>query len=170
MLTATPLPSGRGGAVVSHIVITDRKRAEAQLARYAREREELFEEVSTPVVPVLEGVLVVPLVGSLDTVRMERATKAALAEVARTGARAIILDITGARVVDSHAVANLGNLVAALKLVGAEALVTGVSAYAAQSLVGLGVELEGLRTHRTLAQALAWLIKNRGARNGRMRQ
>ena len=142
----------------------ERKRADEALKAYAREREQMFEEVSTPVVPVLEGVLVLPLIGSLDTFRMERATKAALQEVARTGARAIILDITGARVVDSHAVANLGNLVAALKLVGAEALVTGVGAHAAQSLVGLGLDLQGLRTHRTLAQALSWLIKQRGAK------
>ena len=143
----------------------ERKRADEALKAYAREREQMFEEVSTPVVPVLEGVLVLPLIGSLDTVRMERATKAALTEVARTGARAIILDITGARVVDSHAVANLGNLVAALKLVGAEALVTGVGAHAAQSLVGLGLDLQGLRTHRTLAQALSYLIKRRAARH-----
>jgi anti-anti-sigma regulatory factor len=96
---------------------------------------------------------------------MERATKAALHEVTRTGARAIIIDITGARVVDAHAVANLGNLVAALRLVGAEAVVTGVGAQAAQSLVGLGLDLRGLRTHRTLAQALAAFIRG-GARSG----
>jgi len=163
MLYATPLPGARGGAVVSHIDITDRKRAEQALAEHARERERMLEEVSTPVVPVLEGVLVLPLIGSLDTLRMERATRAALQEVTRTGARAIIIDITGARVVDSHAVANLGNLVAALKLVGAEASVTGVGAHAARSIVGLGLDLQGMRTHRTLAQALATLIKS-GAR------
>jgi PAS domain S-box-containing protein len=140
----------------------ERKRADEALKEYARQRERMFEEVSTPVVPVLEGVLVLPLIGSLDTVRMERATRAALQEVTRTGARAIIIDITGARVVDSHAVANLCNLVAALRLVGAEAAVTGVGAHAAQSLVGLGVDLQGLRTHRTLAQALAALINRQG--------
>jgi PAS domain S-box-containing protein len=141
----------------------ERKRADEALKEYARERERMFEEVSTPVVPVLDGVLVLPLVGSLDTTRMEQATKAALQEVTRTGARAIIIDITGARVADSSAVANLGNLVAALRLVGADAVVTGVTAHAAQSLVGLGLDLQGLRTHRTLAQALATLIRD-GAR------
>lgn len=166
MFARRPLPDDTLEALssVSNTIAQgiERKRADEALKAYARERERMFEEVSTPVVPVLEGVLVVPLVGSLDTRRMERATKAALEEVTRTGARAVILDITGARVVDSHAVANLGNLVAALKLVGAEALVTGVSAHAAQSLVGLGLDLQGLRTHRTLAQALARLIKSRG--------
>jgi len=143
----------------------ERKRVEAQLARLSEERERMFEEVSTPVVPVLPGVLVLPLIGSLDTLRMTRAIDAALNEVRRTGARACIIDITGARIIDSHAVANLGNLVSALRLIGAEAIVTGVSAHAAQSLVGLGLDLQGMRTHRTLAQALAALINARRVSN-----
>ncbi|MBC7933023.1 MAG: GAF domain-containing protein, partial [Rubrivivax sp.] len=143
----------------------ERKRAEESLATIAHEREMMIEEVSTPVVPVLEGVLVLPLIGSLDTVRMERATRAALAEVTRQGARACIIDITGARIEDSRAVANLTNLVGAIRLVGAESYVTGVGARAAQSLVGLGLDLEGLRTYRTLAQAIAAIIESRGANN-----
>jgi PAS domain S-box-containing protein len=159
LLYANPLPRERGGAVVSHINITERKRAEHELERLSRERGEMIEEVSTPVVPVLEGVLVLPLIGSLDTARMQRATQAALDEVRRTAARALIIDITGARLIDSHAVANLSNLVQALRLVGAEAIVTGVGAHAAQSIVGLGLDLGRVRTHRTLAQALAALIR-----------
>lgn len=143
-----------------------RKRMEEQLVLLSDERERMLEEVSTPVVPVLPGVLVLPLIGSLDTLRMERATTAALGEVTRTGARVCIIDITGARIIDSHAVANLGNLVSALRLVGAEAIVTGIGAHAAQSLVGLGLDLQGMRTHRTLAQALAALINARGISSG----
>jgi PAS domain S-box-containing protein len=138
----------------------ERRRAEEALAELLSEREQTIEEVSTPVVPVLEGVLVLPLIGSLDTRRAERATRAALAEVTRQGARVLILDITGARIVDSHAVSRLTNLVQALKLVGAEAYVTGVGAQVAQTLVGLGLDVRGLRTFRTLAQALDALIGN----------
>ncbi|HEX8148051.1 MAG TPA: PAS domain S-box protein [Pyrinomonadaceae bacterium] len=144
----------------------ERRRAEEALAELLREREQTIEEVSTPVVPVLEGVLVVPLIGSLDTERTSRATRAALTEVTRQGARVCILDITGARLVDSHAVANLTNLVRALKLVGAEAYVTGVGAQVAQTLVGLGLDMRGLRTYRTLAQALAALLEGKGRRAG----
>jgi PAS domain S-box-containing protein len=140
--------------------IEEQKQMEALLARLNEERERMIEEVSTPVVPVLEGVLVLPLIGSLDTVRMERATHAALHEVTRTGARCCIIDITGARIIDSHAVSNLSNLMMALKLVGAEAIVTGIGVHAAQSLVGLGLDLQGMRTHRTLAQALSALISD----------
>ncbi|HYN86823.1 MAG TPA: GAF domain-containing protein [Pyrinomonadaceae bacterium] len=161
LLHVSPLRLGRGGAVVSHINITERKRAEQALKALNQERERMLEEVSTPLVPVLEGVLVMPLIGSLDTARMQRATQAALAEVSRTGARACIIDITGARIIDSQAVANLSNLVLALRLTGAEAVVTGVSAHAAQSIVGLGLDLGGLRTHRTLAQALSSLLGER---------
>src|SRR6185369_12011502 len=63
----------------------ERKRAEEALAELLSEREQMIEEVSTPVVPVLEGVLVLPLIGSLDTSRAERATRAALEEVTRQG-------------------------------------------------------------------------------------
>jgi PAS domain S-box-containing protein len=143
----------------------ERRRAEERLAELLREREQTLEEVSTPVVPVLEGVLVLPLIGSLDTERTAKATRAALTEVRRQGARVCILDITGARLVDSNAVANLTNLVQALKLVGAEACVTGVGAQVAQTLVGLGLDMRGLRTYRTLAQALAALLDNQRRRS-----
>jgi PAS domain S-box-containing protein len=138
----------------------ERKRAEEALSELLSEREQALEEVSTPVVPVLEGVLVLPLIGSLDTLRAERATRAALTEVVRQGARVLILDITGARLIDSHAVSRLTSLIQALKLVGADAYVTGVGAHVAQTLVGLGLDMQGIRTFRTLAQALATLIGN----------
>lgn len=141
----------------------ERRRAEEAVAALLHEREQTIEEVSTPVVPVLEGVLVLPLIGLLDSRRTARATRAALAEVTRQGARVCIIDITGARMVDSHAVANLTNLVQALKLVGAEACVTGVGAQVAQTLVGLGLDMRGLRTYRTLAQAIAALLGGRRA-------
>ncbi|MBV9211895.1 MAG: PAS domain S-box protein [Acidobacteria bacterium] len=144
--------------------VTERKRAEEELRRLYHERELMLEEVSTPLVPVWRGVLAMPLIGSLDTERMQRATDAALGEVVRTGARACIIDITGARIIDSQAVSNLDRLVSSLRLIGAEAIVTGVTAHAAQTLVGLGVDFAGMRTHRTLAEALAELIKNHSDR------
>jgi PAS domain S-box-containing protein len=139
--------------------IEERKRVEEMQTRINHERELLLEEVSTPVVPVWRGVLILPIVGSLDTKRMQRATEAAMSEVMRTNAHACIIDITGARIVDSHAVSNLSNLVSALKLIGAEAIVTGVTAHAAHTLVGLGVDFTGMKTRRTLAEALADIIK-----------
>jgi PAS domain S-box-containing protein len=145
--------------------IEEQKRLEERLAESSRQREQMLEEVSTPVVPVWRGVLALPLIGSLDTLRMQRATEAALGAAMRTGARAIIIDITGARIVDSHAVANLGNLVMSLKLIGAEAIVTGVGAHASQTLVRLGVDLTGMRTSRTFAEALASLIKSQQSNN-----
>ena len=138
--------------------IEEQKRAEAALEQINEERAAMIEEVSTPIVPVWRGVLALPIIGSLDTERMQRATQAALDEVMRSGARACIIDITGARIVDTQAVANLNSLVMALRLIGAEAIVTGIKAQAAQSLVGLGVDFSNMRTHRTLAEALASLI------------
>jgi PAS domain S-box-containing protein len=150
----------------------ERKRAEVvlleqkdALARLNEERGRMIEEVSTPVVPVWRGVLILPIVGSLDTERMQRATESAMREVMRTNAHSCIIDITGARIVDTQAVANLGNLVSALKLIGAEAIVTGVTAHAAHTLVGLGVDFTGMKTRRTLAGALASIIKSQPQSN-----
>ncbi len=160
-----PILDGDGrklGAVVAMHDITERKHAEEERARFVLDRamrEQMLEELSTPLVPVWKDVLVLPIIGSLDTERMERATDAALREVTKTCARVCIIDITGARIIDSHAVAQLSNLVSALKLIGAEALVTGIGAHAAHSLVTLGLDLQGMRTHRTLAEALAAIIK-----------
>lgn len=169
MFARQPLPDDTLEALasVANVIAQgiERRRAEERLAELLREREQTIEEVSTPVVPVLEGVLVVPLIGSLDTERTARATRAALQEVTRQGARVCILDITGARLVDSLAVANLTNLVHALKLVGADACVTGVGAQAAKTLVGLGLDMRGLRTYRTLAQAIAALLDNQRRRS-----
>jgi GAF domain-containing protein/anti-anti-sigma regulatory factor len=135
------------------------------LARLNEERGRMIEEVSTPVVPVWRGVLILPIIGSLDTERMQRATETAMNEVMRTGAHSCIIDITGARIVDSHAVSNLSNLVRALRLIGAEAIVTGVTAHAAHTLVGLGVDFTGMKTRRTLAEALADIIKSQTQAN-----
>ena len=170
MFARAPLPDDTLEALasVANVIAQgiERRRAEEALAALLRAREQTIEEVSTPVVPVLEGVLVLPLIGSLDTERTSRATRAALTEVTRQGARVCILDITGARLVDSHAVANLTNLVMALRLVGADAFVTGVGAQVAQTLVRLGLDMRGLRTYRTLAQALADLLSRGGGRAG----
>jgi PAS domain S-box-containing protein len=145
--------------------IEEQKQLEERLEEISRQREQMLAEVSTPVVPVWRGVLALPLIGSLDTLRMQRATEAALGAVMRTGASAIIIDITGARIIDSHAVASLGNLVMSLKLIGAETIVTGVGAHASQTLVRLGVDLTGMRTSRTFGEALASLIKSQQNNN-----
>ncbi|MFL6286331.1 MAG: PAS domain-containing protein [Pyrinomonadaceae bacterium] len=169
--TALPEDTLEALASVSNVIAQgiERKRVEDALAELLSAREQTIEEVSTPVVPVLKGVLVLPLIGSLDTSRAERATRAALTEVTRQGARVCIIDITGARIVDSHAVMRLTSLVQALKLVGADAYVTGVGAQVAQTLVGLGLDMQGIRTFRTLAQALATLI-DKGARGNAPRR
>ncbi len=143
--------------------ITERKRAEEALAAYARDRELMLEEVSTPVVPIWQGVLLIPLVGSLDTKRMQQATRAALDQTMRTNARYCIIDITATRIVDTQAVANLSNLVVSLKLVGCDAVVTGVTAQTARVLVQLGLDLTQMRTQRTLAEALASIIKTQSS-------
>ena len=102
----------------------------------------------------------VPLVGSLDEERAERIAAAVLSGVAARGARTVILDITGIRKVDSAAVEGLIRTVHAVRLLGAEVMLTGVRADVARLLVELGVEL-GIPTFSTLQQGIAKALRSR---------
>ena len=119
----------------------------------------LLAEVLTPTLPVWPGVLVVPIVGILDTFRMNQTIDNTLNEVVRVKAQYCILDITGARVIDDEALVNLTRLVKMLKLVGAEPIVTGVGPAAAQSLVELQAQEKNFTVYHTLAEALARIIQ-----------
>lgn len=129
------------------------------LARQQQEaivRENLLRtirEMSSPVLPILEGILVMPIVGTLDSERARRVVEDLLAGIERERARAIIIDITGLAVVDT-AVANvLVQAAQAARILGAEPILVGITAAVAETLVQLGVEMR-LRTAATLQEGL----------------
>ena len=106
-----------------------------------------------------------PLVGTLDDKRSAQISTALLEAVRCEGARVVLVDITGCTVVDTFTAAHLINAVRSVRLLGAEAVVTGVSAHVASDLVNLGVRLEDIRTRRRLADGLRLaleLVKKEG--------
>jgi rsbT co-antagonist protein RsbR len=111
-------------------------------------------ELSTPILDLWEGVLTLPMVGVIDTQRALEMTEQLLARVVETGARHVIIDITGVEVVDTSTADHLIKLTRAARLLGAKCVVTGIGPNIARTLVGMGVELEGLRTMRTLREGL----------------
>jgi rsbT co-antagonist protein RsbR len=131
-----------------------RAEAQAQLRREAEEQRALVRGMSVPVLPVSDGTLVVPLVGDLDTQRLADLQAQTLAAVERSGARRIVLDITGVPIVDTQVAKGLVQAVLALRLLGAEASLVGIRPEVAQTLVGLGVGLGDLATYRDLETAL----------------
>ncbi|MBK8714384.1 MAG: STAS domain-containing protein [Deltaproteobacteria bacterium] len=110
--------------------------------------------LSTPIIDVWEGVVTLPLVGVIDTQRAVEMTERLLARIVESGARAVIIDLTGVEVVDTATADHLVRLTRAAGLLGARCFVTGIGPNIARTLVGMGVDLGGVRTMRTLKEAL----------------
>ncbi len=111
-------------------------------------------ELQTPVIQVWEGILALPIVGSLDTARSQQMTEALLEKIVQTSSDVVILDITGVPVIDTAVAKHLLEIVAAARLLGAEVLIVGINTRAAMTLVHLGVDLEGVTTRTTMAKGL----------------
>ena len=111
-------------------------------------------EMSTPVVPLQEGVIVMPLVGMIDAERARQVMAALLAGVEAQRARVILVDITGVPVVDEEVAHSLIQAMRSAQLLGAEPILVGLRPEVAQTIVALGVNLEGLTTCGDLQQGL----------------
>ena len=106
--------------------------------------------------------MVMPLIGTMDTQRAAQVLDTALAGAQPAAARVVILDITGMRHVDTSVAATLINAGKALRLLGTQAVLTGIRAEVAQTLVQLGVSLDGLITRSTLQSGIAYALQRVG--------
>lgn len=116
---------------------------------------EVIRQASTPIVPVVQGIHVVPLVGMFDAFRAELLTEKLLHEVARVHARTVILDISGVPVFDTEAAQMIIRLTRTVRLLGTKVVVVGMSSANARTIVELGVDLSGLETLGTLQDGVA---------------
>jgi rsbT co-antagonist protein RsbR len=142
-----------------HTVKTFQKSREDIINRQQREMLEL----STPVVKLWDGILALPMIGTLDSSRTQVVMENLLQKVVETGAQIAILDITGVPTVDTLVAQHLLKTVTALRLMGAEAIISGVRPQIAQTIVHLGVDLQGVTTKANLADALALALKRTGS-------
>ena len=127
----------------------------------ARQQQEML-ELATPVVQLWQGILAVPLIGTLDSARTQVVMENLLQSIVDTGASIAIIDITGVPTVDTMVAQHLLKTVSAARLMGAECIISGIRPQIAQTIVHLGVELQGIVTKATLADAFAIAL----ARNG----
>jgi rsbT co-antagonist protein RsbR len=118
------------------------------------EQRRTISELQTPVLQVWQGVLALPIVGSLDTARAQEMNERLLDRIVETGSEIVILDITGVPVIDTAIAKHLLETVAAARLLGAEVLIVGMSTRTALTLVHLGLDLRGVTTRTTLAKGL----------------
>ncbi|MBD0372588.1 MAG: response regulator [Pyrinomonadaceae bacterium] len=139
--------------LVKPCVVDDLKLTVRRALEHKQQRTHIS-ELSSPVVEIWDRILLLPVVGALDDARAAQMSGTMLETARRTGAEVIIIDITGCTVMDTHVAAHLINAVHSARLLGAHAIITGVSAMVAANLVTLGVELEGITTRRRLADGL----------------
>ena len=124
----------------------------------ARQQAEML-ELSTPVVKLWEGILALPLIGTLDSERTQVVMENLLEEIVRTGAAIAIIDITGVPTVDTLVAQHLLKTVAAARLMGAECIISGIRPQIASTIVHLGVDLGDVSTKATLADAFAIALR-----------
>lgn len=123
---------------------------------------EAVQELSTPIIPVYSGVLVLPLVGRLDSARAQNITEALLETIAREQAELVLMDITGVAVVDTSVANHLLQTAHAASLLGSQVVLVGISAEIAQTLVQLGVDLGKLVTLSNLQSGLEYALDRQG--------
>jgi rsbT co-antagonist protein RsbR len=126
-----------------------------------RQQQEML-ELSTPVVTLWEGILALPLIGTLDSARTQVVMESLLQRIVDTGSRIAILDITGVPTVDTLVAQHLLKTVAAARLMGADCIISGIRPQIAQTIVHLGVDLNSVTTKATLADAFAVALRRLG--------
>jgi rsbT co-antagonist protein RsbR len=127
-----------------------------------RQQQELL-ELSTPVVKLWDGILALPLIGTLDSARTQVVMENVLQKIVDTGASIAIIDITGVPTVDTLVAQHLMKTIAAARLMGADCIISGIRPQIAQTIVHLGVNLEDVTTKATLADAFVLALARTGA-------
>ena len=126
------------------------------------EQAETLLELSTPVVKLWEGVVALPLVGTLDSARTQVVMEALLQALVDTGSAHAIIDITGVAAVDTQVAQHLLKTVQAARLLGADCIISGIRPQIAQTVVGLGIEFGDIHTKSSLSDALLLALRSSG--------
>ncbi|SDE10953.1 rsbT co-antagonist protein RsbR [Massilia sp. PDC64] len=127
----------------------------------ARQQRELL-ELSTPVISLWEGILALPLIGTLDSARAQVVMENLLEKIVASGAHTAIIDITGVPTVDTLVAQHLLKTIAAARLMGAHCILSGIRPQIAQTIVHLGIDLEAVPTKATLADAFMAAVGQAG--------
>ncbi|GAB4430863.1 MAG: hypothetical protein OHK0015_16610 [Chloroflexi bacterium OHK40] len=139
--------------------ISEHVRAEAERIALQEQiiaaQQAALRELSTPIIPISDGVIALPLIGAIDSARAQAVLESLLEGVAELRASTAILDITGVQVVDTQVANALLRAAQAVKLLGAQVIITGIRPEVAQTLVGLGLDLSGITTLATLQSGIA---------------
>jgi rsbT co-antagonist protein RsbR len=156
-----------------NVVLEDLEKGEAARQKYVQEIERKNQEIadraamalrelSTPIISVWNGVLTLPVIGMVDTVRGAEMMEQLLARVASDQAEYVVIDITGVSVVDTRTADNFIRMSEAVRLIGAQCFLTGISPAIAQTIAQLGIDTSRIRTLRRLSDALEVIFEELG--------
>lgn len=155
-IALSPMDAAAGRIFVA--VVRDSSERREQELRLRRQRDEIL-ELSTPVIQVWDKVLVLPIIGTLDSARAARLTESLLERIAEHQAEVVILDISGVPTIDTQVAQHLLRTVQSAHLMGAVSILCGVRPETAQAIVHLGIDLGQLRSRTTLRDALQLAIQ-----------
>ncbi len=147
--------------------ITEQRQAERERQTIALQeqiieaQQAILHELSTPLLPIADGVVAMPLIGAIDTSRAQRIMETLLTGVAQYQATIAIIDITGVKVVDTQVASALLRTAQAAGMLGAQVLLTGIRPEIAQTIVYLGADLRGIVTKATLQEGIAYALTHR---------
>ena len=156
------------GVLGTYANITERRRAEEAIRQSSMQQEIIaaqqaaLRELSTPLIPILDGVVAMPLIGAIDSARARQIMETLLEGIGEKRASIAILDITGVRVVDTQVANALIRTAQAAQLLGARVILTGITPEVAQTLVQLGIDLRSVATRSTLQSGIAYALAQRG--------
>jgi PAS domain S-box-containing protein len=154
------------GALTGYVKVTrDMTERRDQELRLERQRQEIM-ELSTPVIQVWDGVLVLPIIGTLDSSRAARLTQGLLERIATSQAEIAILDISGVPTIDTQVAQHLLKTVQAASLMGTVSILSGVRPETAQAMVHLGIDIGQLKSRNQLRDALQLALRMLHERNG----
>jgi ligand-binding sensor protein/anti-anti-sigma regulatory factor len=152
--------------------LAQRQQAELERERLQQEiieaQKRAIQELSTPIIPVMDRIIVMPLIGSIDTMRAKDITRTLLAGIREQRAKVVILDITGVPLVDSGVANHLNKTIQAARLKGARTIVTGVSDAVAETIVDLGIDWSGIETLADLQTGLVAALASLGIKLSRV--
>lgn len=157
-----------GTAVIASIIrdVTSQRRAEEERLELQQQvieaQQTALRELSTPLIPISDGLVAMPLVGSIDSNRAQQIVEELLQGVTTNRAQTAIIDITGVPLVDTQVAGALVRAAQAVELLGAQVLLTGIRPEVAQTLVGIGVNLGSIITRSTLQDGITYALAQRG--------
>lgn len=142
----------------------DYRRIEGELRQRVEAQQQAIESMSTPIIQVWDDIVTMPVVGLVDSMRAADMKNSLLETVARTRAKFAIVDLTGVDTVDTATADHLLKVMRAVGLLGARCVITGIQPSVAQIIVGLGLDMQGVTTLRSLREGLKYCMRTMGLR------